>query len=481
MSVELASASSVVASGDRQDWERVQHSTLALLDAARAEQAILVLSIAAPLVDIEEALRLRSGDAVLWAPGKGPELVGLGVCHEITGSGRERFIEVRSKAEALLRRVRVVAASELMPPFPPVLLGGFAFQAGHAHTSSWRGFGDARFILPKVSYVRDERRAMLRLALAPEELRVETVRGELLALERLRSELGVLEQRSAPLTAKPRLIGSEELGEAAFTRWVEAILAGIRRGEFEKVVAARSVSFELSPAPDPVRVLARLREQAPECTRFAIRRGAATFLGATPERLASLRAGVVETEALAGSIRAGDPARRAELLDSSKEREEHELVAGELVRRLEALATEIRRPDQPGVRSLRHVLHLWTPIRAVLREPLHVLDLVERLHPTPAVGGVPTAGALSFIAEHEPGERGWYAGPIGWCDARGEGEFSVALRSGLLEGSRANLYAGAGIVRASNAHSEWLETRLKLMALTSALGLDPEELARERS
>ena len=113
----------------------------------------------------------------------------------------------------------------------------------------------------------------------------------------------------------------------------------------------------------------------------------------------------------------------------------------------------------------------------MLREPLHVLELVERLHPTPAVGGVPTADALRFIAEREPGERGWYAGPIGWCDARGEGEFAVALRSGLLEGSSANLYAGAGIVRASNAHSEWLETRLKLMALTSALGLDPEELA----
>ncbi len=478
MSIELASASSLAAAGERFDWERVQHSTLALLDAARAEQAIVLLSVPAPLVEIEEALRLRSGDSVLWAPSVGPQVVGLGVCHEITGSGPERFAIVRSAAEALFRRVRVVTPSDVMAP---VLLGGFAFQAGHAHSGSWSAFGDARFVLPKISYLRDERRAALRLALAPEDLRPDAVRSELLGLERMRSELAALEQRPASLGPRPRLMATEELGEAAFTRWVEEILAGIRRGEFEKVVAARSVGFELSPTPDPVRVLGRLRVLAPECTRFALRRGAATFLGATPERLVSLRAGVVETEALAGSIRAGDPARRAELLDSSKERAEHELVAGELVRRLESLATEIRRPDRPEVRSLRHVLHLWTPIRAVLREPLHVLDLVERLHPTPAVGGVPTAEALSFIAEREPGERGWYAGPIGWCDARGEGEFAVALRSGLLEGTRANLYAGAGIVRASNAHSEWLETRLKLMALTSALGLDPEELARERS
>ena len=479
MSIELASASSLVASGERLDWERVRLSTLAALDAARAEQTILVVSVGAPLIEIEEVLRLRSGDAVLWAPGKGPQVVGLGACQEITGSGRDRFAQVRSKAEALFLRMRVVAESVTMPQAPPVLLGGFAFQAEHAQTGGWSGFGDARFVLPKLSYVRDERRAALRLALLPEDLRVETVCDELVALERLRSELAGLEP--APLPGKPRLIAVEELGEAAFTRCVEEILSGIGRGEFEKVVAARSVRYEISPAPDPVRVLARLRVLAPECTRFALRRGAATFLGATPERLVSLRAGVVETEALAASIRAGDPARHAELLDSSKERVEHELVADELVRRLEALATEIRRPSRPEVRSLRHVLHLWTPIRAVLREPLHVLELVERLHPTPAVGGVPTADALRFIAEREPGERGWYAGPIGWCDARGEGEFAVALRSGLLEGSHADLYAGAGIVRASIPHSEWLETRLKLMALTSALGLDPEELTRERS
>jgi isochorismate synthase EntC len=100
-----------------------------------------------------------------------------------------------------------------------------------------------------------------------------------------------------------------------------------------------------------------------------------------------------------------------------------------------------------------------------------VLDLVDALHPTPAVGGVPTASALDWIATHEPAPRGWYAGPVGWFDAAGDGEFAVALRSGLLVGNRAYVYAGAGIVAESDADAEYAETDLKQRALLGALGV----------
>jgi isochorismate synthase EntC len=123
------------------------------------------------------------------------------------------------------------------------------------------------------------------------------------------------------------------------------------------------------------------------------------------------------------------------------------------------------------VHRLRTVLHLRTPIRGRLREASHVLALVEKLHPTPAVGGVPTEAAIDFITRHEPDERGWYAGPVGWFDAVGDGRFVVALRSGVVAGKRAELYAGAGIVRDSNAPSEFAETRWKLAALLGALGV----------
>jgi menaquinone-specific isochorismate synthase len=116
------------------------------------------------------------------------------------------------------------------------------------------------------------------------------------------------------------------------------------------------------------------------------------------------------------------------------------------------------------------VLHLRTRIEATLKDAPHLLEVVERLHPTPAVGGVPTARALEWIARNERDERGWYAGPIGWFDLSGNGEMAVALRSGVLEETRAHLYVGAGIVEHSVPQAELAETRWKLQTLLSALG-----------
>ena len=241
------------------------------------------------------------------------------------------------------------------------------------------------------------------------------------------------------------------------------------------MVTARRVVLELEPRPKAERVLARLRSEAPACTRFAIRRAGVVFLGATPERLIARRGELVETEALAGSIRAEHTARARELLQSSKDRTEHELVVREIVAALAPLTSELELAKEPEVRTLRHLLHLRTPIRGRLSEPRHVLELVERLHPTPAVGGVPTAAALDWIRNHEPDQRGWYAGPFGWFDPSGDGEFVVALRSGVLDAHRLYLYAGNGIVRASRAEAEWAETRLKLAALLAAAGIDPRQ------
>ena len=138
---------------------------------------------------------------------------------------------------------------------------------------------------------------------------------------------------------------------------------------------------------------------------------------------------------------------------------------------LAAAGAEVVIPDEPGVRALRHVLHLHTPIRATLREPRHLLELAARLHPTPAVGGTPTAEAVRWIAAHEPAPRGWYAAPVGWFDLDGNGELAVAIRSGVVAGDRAHLWAGAGIVAGSDPDRELAETDVKLRAMLGALGV----------
>ncbi|HWN66974.1 MAG TPA: isochorismate synthase, partial [Haliangium sp.] len=266
-------------------------------------------------------------------------------------------------------------------------------------------------------------------------------------------------------------------------RNIEDIRAAIAAGRCEKIVAARCSEVRLAHAMEPDTVLARLGRRHPDCYRFGYRADDAWFVGATPERLVTRTGDRVRTQALAGSIAV--PAREgratsedeqtaaAALLASGKDRGEQALVVQAIQRVIGPLCTELHVPDQPEIRVLRHVLHLETPIAGVLRQPTHVLALVAALHPTPAVGGVPTDVALRWIAAREPQPRGWYAAPVGWFDRHGDGEFAVAIRSGLLAGTRAYLYAGAGIVLDSDPEAEFEETRLKQRTVLDALGVEP--------
>ncbi len=250
-----------------------------------------------------------------------------------------------------------------------------------------------------------------------------------------------------------------------------AIQDEINSGRAQKIVAARRVSLSLDRELLPQVVQSRLRDDAPESTRFGFRVGQATFLGATPEQLVQKSGLELRTEAVAGSVSADDAASAKRLLESAKDIREHEFVVREILRLLGPLTTRLSPAPKRDVHRLRTVLHLRTPIQGTLRESSHVLELVCRLHPTPAVGGVPTGAAIDFIIRHEPDQRGWYSAPFGWFDERGDGRFVVALRCGVVAGKRAELYAGAGVVSDSNAPSEFAETRWKLAALLGALGV----------
>jgi isochorismate synthase EntC len=151
------------------------------------------------------------------------------------------------------------------------------------------------------------------------------------------------------------------------------------------------------------------------------------------------------------------------------------VVERALVRALAPLCRSLDVAPAPEVRALRDVLHLCTPVRGQLARPLHLLQLAEALHPTPAVGGEPTAPALAWIAGHEQAPRGWYAGPVGWFDASGDGELAVAIRSGLVAGRKGYAWAGSGIVAESDPDAEYAETGVKQRALLDVLGVEAEE------
>lgn len=256
--------------------------------------------------------------------------------------------------------------------------------------------------------------------------------------------------------------------------WCDTVadaVAAVQGGALRKVVLAREVRVEANRTIRPSDVVARLRALYPACRVFSVD----GFVGASPELLVARHGDVVIAHPMAGTgARSGDPdvdARMASrLLGSHKEREEHGHVIDAVAESLRRFCDRLDVPAEPSVVPLRNVLHLGTRIVGRLADPsVTALDLAVALHPTPAVAGTPTDEALAYIAAVEGMDRGRYAGPVGWVDAHGDGEFAVGIRCAELDGNTARLFAGVGIVAESEPAAELAETQLKLQALLAAV------------
>lgn len=283
------------------------------------------------------------------------------------------------------------------------------------------------------------------------------------------------EVSNGPVSGQPVLKQRRESAEGAYAQAVTQALDAIHAGDFEKIVLARGIELEADRAWQPLDALNRLRERFGSCFTFSFGGGGGrSFIGATPERLLQIRGGRLLTEAIAGSAPRGksasEDARHAgALLESEKDLHEHACVRDSILRRLEKVGIE-GIPDQgPRLLPLANVQHLHTPIHAQVDDSVHLLDVVSELHPTPAVGGTPRERAVQRIRELEQIDRGLYAGVVGWFNHLNEGEMVVGIRSALIDGDRAKLYAGAGIVEASVPEREAHETELKLHALLDVL------------
>ncbi|MFO1450459.1 MAG: isochorismate synthase [Opitutaceae bacterium] len=268
-------------------------------------------------------------------------------------------------------------------------------------------------------------------------------------------------------------VTASEIGD--YRAAVAGALERIGRGEFQKIVLARAKDLTLQHTLHPLRVLNDLRQRFPACYAFSLGDGhGRSFIGASPERLVRVSRGKLETEALAGSTRRGasaseDAALAHALLRSEKDLREQRLVLESIARRLAPLGVAVDVNVRPGLRRLANVQHLSTPVLADLPAGVRLLDALAVLHPTPAVGGSPRESVVGEIRSLEGFPRGLYAGALGWLNSREGGEFFVGIRSALIDGNRARVYAGAGIVAGSTPDSEFAETELKFGALLEAL------------
>jgi isochorismate synthase len=356
--------------------------------------------------------------------------------------------DLRSLAGAVSAALRGLGATE---DVAPVAVGALPFAAG-----------PASLFLPRRAVVRrDDGETwlveLLDLAAEPSPFRPERVFGDL------------------PHEAfRPKQI-SEEPSSEAYARSVADAVERIGSGGLEKVVLARTVRVDAGRHLDARRLLHRLRAVEPHCYTFAAPTDAGTLVGASPELLLSRRGDRVRSTPLAGTApRSGDPdedrANAQALVASAKDREEHAIVVDAVAEVLGGLCDELSFDAEPVLEPTANVWHLATRFEGVLRDPSDTaLDLVAELHPTPAVCGTPEALALASITELEGFDRGEYAGPVGWVDARGDGDWAIALRCAVLEGDRATLYAGAGIVAGSDPASEVDETDRKFRAFLDSL------------
>ena len=337
----------------------------------------------------------------------------------------------------------------------PVALGALAFDR----------YAETELLVPEVTVIAPGRHAAS-VVLVGSQGRVQDLLGAL-------PELVPAGRPSTPTAPPDEFRLASARPHQDFLDRVRAALAEIAVGSLDKLVLAREVTVDANRPFRQADLLGRLRALHPSCTTFAID----GFIGATPELLVARRGGWVTSVPLAGTAaRSGDPEsdRKAEaaLLASAKERAEHRVVVDAITSALAPVVEQLEVPAAPVIRELRNVSHLGTSITGTLarrdgRYP-SALELVGLLHPTPAVAGTPVDLALDYLAKLEELDRDRYAGPVGWVDARGDGEWYLGIRSAIVEGSRARLFAGVGIVPDSDPAAELAETQLKLQAFLAA-------------
>lgn len=480
---------------------------------------VLSANVYNPLSILRAFRQLHSGECVYWEqPAQKQALVGVGTTTTIETVGSERFSTATSAWRALQQDAVLTYAPDVTPGQGggPILLGGFAFDPLAERTPLWDAFPDGLLILPQMLFHVCNQRATLtlnRLVQADSDVEA-TVQEMATALARLQAIVQALatapthlqtETTSSGLSQPDPQDGNSINGtqfiastdavqnvswpENALTvqdllpqtTWQEIVaraVTAIKHNAFTKIVLARNVQVNNPTGKfDILATLERLRTNYPRTYIFAIQRGERYFVGATPEQLVYGQDGQIRTIALAGSIARGateeeDQRLGTELLHSQKNNWEHQIVVSTIREALTSLCSQVWVADTPRLLRLKNIQHLETPIVGDLLPGRCVLEALDGLHPTPAVGGFPRQPALAYMRKHERLDRGWYAGPVGWIDPAGNGEFAVALRSGLIDGNCATLFSGCGIVSDSQPESEYAESCLKLQVMLRGLAGD---------
>jgi salicylate biosynthesis isochorismate synthase len=430
------------------------------------------------------ALQADGARLMAWSsPQQHTSFVAVGAVTEHRPEGTERFNQASCWWEPIMASLETQdLAGQTIASSVPACLAGFAFRDDPNRSDEWAAWGDGALCVPEILVWTTTEGSIAVFTVDTDQ---HTIASRLPILRHQLSEW-MAHTPDTTVEATPSAVLVESKASDAWEQWrarVEAAKATIALGDLQKVVLARAQAYQPADAHlfDPLATALALRDRQVDSTTFLIRRkDGQAFLGSSPEILVRLADQVVNTVALAGTRRrdpasgSKDAALGAQLLDSEKDRHEQQLVAIAITEALAPAVTDLTVADVPEVVCHPDVQHLRTAIQGRLSDDTSIFDLVDRLHPTPAVGGLPRESALAWLDDNERLDRGWYAGPIGWIGGDGNGEFVVAIRSVLMAEGHASAFAGCGLVASSNPADEWEESQVKLQTVRQGLaaGLD---------
>ena len=431
----------------------------------RADSLPLLVRIGVPVGQTDPYAWLRANggpDRVIWRSRHHNKVrAAFGAAAVVSGDGVISFGQVADQLADVLSR----------PGDEMRFFGGMRFDPHRDSDAVWTSFGGYRFVLPRfeLHVLGPQAQVYCNLVFPEDYGLLDEIQAEIKDFHLPERDLdGVL-----PLPIS-RADHPEESIWKDRVRWA---LETFSREPLEKVVLARRVDFDFQKAPDALLLLKLLARATPNCFHFHFESTTGeAFIGATPERLFFRNGLQIESEAVAGTRPRGDTRDmdeeyRTSLLESEKELREHAYVRDSIRDVLEPFCVSISVDYEATEMRLARGRHLISRISGILAEAVSDLELVRRLHPTPAVGGHPTPDAMEVIRKLERFDRGWYAGPIGWI-GRDVAEFVVALRCGVVSGKRLSLFSGAGIVEGSQPAAEWREIEQKIEDFINVLGLD---------
>lgn len=404
--------------------------------------------------------------------GKGFAIAALDSAIHLTAAGTDRFALAQNFIRSCLASTIAIGA-ESLPFSGPHFFCSFAFFDDNISTNFY--FPPATVFLPKWQIARlQDTCTIVANAIVKKDINLKVI------TENIWQKLDKIQSRkfSKITCAVNNSLSLKQIpvnDASQFKRSVKSALESIESQYLSKIVLSQAIDV-ISQSPfSLINSLNNLRLGYPGCYVFSTSNGKGqNFIGASPERLISIHNDRLATDALAGSgprgkTEAEDAKLALNLLNSEKDLREHRVVIDFIAARLYNLGIIPEFSPQPRLLQLSNIQHLWTPVTAKIPANIHLLEILSQLHPTPAVAGVPRDTALAQIRRWESCDRSLYAAPLGWIDRRGNGEFAVGIRSALIDGDRAILYAGAGIVAGSEPEKELAEIQLKLQALLNAL------------